>query len=251
MEHQTAMIKNGQPITVLLSCVDPGLEQRLAHKLTSAGYCVIQEELNFLTLAHRIFQLRASLLIFQTNTGRTYEKEVEYCHLLRCKVLHLETHAIFTDTSEQDIRKPDARMTLPVDMDGVLGMIQCLFYGRKPTETTHLSVMELLDRWQVTRRQPNRSMMEQTILLTMENPHWMMHITKYIYPRLAQRNHLTVTAVEQRLRRAINRIYNYSQDELFRSLFEEHPSNSVFFTRVAWYLSHCDQEEKPFRENVK
>ena len=251
MEHQTAVTQNGQPITVLLSCADPSLEQRLAHKLMSTGYRVVREELNFLTLAHRIFQLRASLLIFQTNTGRTYEKEVEYCHLLRCKVLHLETHAIPTDISEPDARKPDARRTLPVDMDGGRGMVQCLFYGRKPTETTQLTVMELLDRWQVTRRQPNRSMMEQTILLTMENPHWMMHITKYIYPRLAQRNHLTVTAVEQRLRRTINRIYNYSQDELFRSLFQEHPSNSVFFTRVAWYLSRCDQEEQPFQENAE
>ena len=249
MEHQTAVMKNRQPLTILLSCVDSSLELRLTNKLIQAGHIVVQEELNFLAIARQIFQHQASLLIFQTNTGHAYEKEMEYCHLLGCKVMQLETHA-GPAVQEKGLRKPDARLTLPLDMDSVLGMIQCLFYGRKPTETTQLTVEELLDRWDVTRRQPNRSMVEQSILMTVEHPHWMMHITKYIYPHLAQQNHLTVSAVEQRLRRIINGIYNRCQDELFRSLFEKHPSNSVFFITVAEYLVRYAKEEQTFQENA-
>ena len=249
MKHQMAVTQNGQPLTILLSCADHSLELYFAEKLTTAGYTVVPVELDPMTIAHRIFQLQAPLLILQTNTGLDYQEEMEYFHLLHCKVLQLESH-VCSAVQETDVRAPDVKLSLPVDADYLLGIIQCMFYKRKSTETTRSTVKELLDRWQVTNRQPNRGMISQTILLTVENPHWMMHITKYIYPRLARQHRLTVTAVEQRLRRAINRIYNYGQDELFRTLFQERPSNSVFFIQVARYLvRHTGEEDE--KEDVR
>ena len=243
MKHQTVVNCNDRPLTIVLSCVDSDLELRLAKKLNEAGYSVVEVEMNSWMVLHRIFQFHASLLVLQTNTGHLYEKEMEYCRLLHCKVLLLETHAE-SAFLPGDRSAADARMTLPVDPDSVLGMIQCLFYDSRSAERDRLTLEQLLDNWQVTRRQPNRRMMEQGILLTVEHPHWAQHITKDIYPRLAQRNHLTVTAVEQRLRRAILRIYLYGQDEVFRSLFGlRRPTNSQFFSQIARYLIHSDEED--------
>lgn len=248
MKQQPVMTSEGQPLTIVLSCVDPDMEMRLAKKLTDEGYTVIQAELNPWTVLHQIYQLHASLLILQTNTGQAYEREVEYCHLLDCKVLQLETHAQIR-AQEQKEKRPDARLLLPVDMDCVLGMIQCLFREGGQDEPAHLTLEELLDRWQVTRRQPNREMIEHAILLMVEHPSWSEHITKDIYPRLAQRHRLSVTAIEQRLRRAITHIYLYSQDELFRFLFPgDRPTNTQFCAVVARYLVRYAQEDQEQEE---
>ena len=61
---------------------------------------------------------------------------------------------------------------------------------------------------------------------------------------LAQLTEKILPAVEQRLRRAILRIYLYGQDEVFRSLFGlRRPTNSQFFSRVARYLIHSEEED--------
>ena len=247
MGHQEAVIKKGPHLTIVLSCAETGLQLRLARTLKEAGHLVTVVELSFPAVLHRIYQLQAQLLILQTNTGKTCEEEIRRCHLLNCKVLWLETHALLIQPFRE---KPDAVLTLPVDPESVLGMIRCLFFTGESDQTPPLTLAQLLERWQVTDKQPNRRMIEQTVLLTVAHPQWMQHITKYIYPRLARQNRLTVSAVEQRLRRMVFRLYDSCQDELFRALFpSKRPSNSRFFIQVARYLTGF-QEQDDENENA-
>lgn len=222
-------------LTIVLSCADPTLELRLAEALGRAGYSVEPVKLNFPSILHRVYQSQAKLLILQTNTGKVQEEEIRRCHFMGCKVLLLETHLPSTEAR----RLVDAWLTLPVDPASVLEIIPCLFSAKEFVQAPpRLTLDELLERWQVTKKQPNRGMIEQTILLTVDHPQWIRHITKDIYPRLASQNRLSVSAVEQRLRRAIAHLFLHCQDELFRFLFpDRRPSNSTFFLQIARYLS--------------
>lgn len=251
MKRQSVVNQNGVPLTIVLSCLDSGLQLRLTSHLRRAGYSVVQSDANPWAILHRIYQCHAPLLILQTNLENCCQKEIEYAHLLHCKVLLLQTH------SQPSVQKDpgsgaDGRLALPVDPDSVLGMIRCLFCVNRSAGFAALPLEQLLDRWQMTRRQPNRRMMEQGILLTVEHPDWVLHITKDIYPRLAQRNHLSITAVEQRLRRAIKGIYLNGRDEVFLELFgADRPTNSQFFARVAQYLFQSEQEARSRQEKAK
>ena len=243
MNDPTTVPFDNRPLTIVLSCADVDLETRLTKELTGKGCVVILAKRNLWPMLYQIYQSHASLLILQTNTLLRYEKEVEYCHLLDCKVLRIETH-ITDGIRSRTGQVSDAQLQLPLDMDCLLGLVRCLPHKSSLENPPRLTLHELLEHWQVTCRQPNREMIESAVLLIVEHPDWAEHITKNIYPHLAQRYRLSVTAVEQRLRRAITNIYLYHQDERFRALFQEQrPSNTQFCVAVARYLMGYDEDD--------